>query len=628
MADYYLKEDGSGHYQLENGSGSYLLEQQSTPPGDDTSVRWANIPDGWFNPGIFSFNDELRIVAAATTRDDDFVALPPPRPLFQPQPAFSQNDEVVAQPVVTIGVDEDYWWAWCQKQYPLAVRAASDTDQYPTQPPPAAQSLADDSVTWIVLPDGLRVPLFTDTDELAVSPPATLGVDDDVWSQQTQRIGPVVVANADTDEYPTQPVVPINVDEDYWTAGWQSQYAVPVQSATDTDQYPIQPPPPAQSLDDTSVTWINIPDGGQVKLFLDTDDIGTPPTPFGLDEDYNWTANQYQYLPSVQAISSTDEIGTPPAPFGLDDDSWKVVVPQTVSLTIDMGGGNLGGPSIIPVQRFDDEIRHIRWTAWDAVPVVAFTFNDDIGTPPVPINIDEDYWWTAKQLQYQPSVQSATDTDEIGTPPPPAFDDEYWWTNQYTGYAVPVQAITDTDEWVFNIFIDEDYWWHNDYKPWVVPVQAQIDTDERYTPPVPINVDEDYWYVNSYAWVQYPQAITDDEIGTQLVAPPIPPEPPAEGPPRFGGGPFWRKYGYDSAYDAIRNQETSETSTARPGLDVPRVEHEPFTTEPKRGYRTTNQSVSLSVVGEMRKLWKEELTRQAQEEDEELKDIMDIIQLL
>lgn len=34
------------------------------------------------------------------------------------------------------------------------------------------------------------------------------------------------------------------------------------------------------------------------------------------------------------------------------------------------------------------------------------------------------------------------------------------------------------------------------------------------------------------------------------------PEPePVAAVPRFGGGPFWRKYGYDSAYDDIREQE-------------------------------------------------------------------------
>jgi hypothetical protein len=38
-------------------------------------------------------------------------------------------------------------------------------------------------------------------------------------------------------------------------------------------------------------------------------------------------------------------------------------------------------------------------------------------------------------------------------------------------------------------------------------------------------------------------------------------------PKGFGGGPFYRKYGYDSAYDDIREQTTS----AIPALEIPQV---------------------------------------------------------
>ena len=37
--------------------------------------------------------------------------------------------------------------------------------------------------------------------------------------------------------------------------------------------------------------------------------------------------------------------------------------------------------------------------------------------------------------------------------------------------------------------------------------------------------------------------------------PPVPDETPA---PRFGGGPFWRKYGYDEAYDDIRDAQEED----------------------------------------------------------------------
>jgi len=37
-----------------------------------------------------------------------------------------------------------------------------------------------------------------------------------------------------------------------------------------------------------------------------------------------------------------------------------------------------------------------------------------------------------------------------------------------------------------------------------------------------------------------------------------PPAPEPEVAARFGGGPFWRKYGYDEAYDDIREQSLDE----------------------------------------------------------------------
>ena len=46
-------------------------------------------------------------------------------------------------------------------------------------------------------------------------------------------------------------------------------------------------------------------------------------------------------------------------------------------------------------------------------------------------------------------------------------------------------------------------------------------------------------------------------------APPTPPTPAPAAAQRFGGGPFWSKYGYDSAYDDIREAaEEDETVEA------------------------------------------------------------------
>ena len=37
-----------------------------------------------------------------------------------------------------------------------------------------------------------------------------------------------------------------------------------------------------------------------------------------------------------------------------------------------------------------------------------------------------------------------------------------------------------------------------------------------------------------------------------------PPPPVVVTAPRFGGGPFWKKYGYDEDYDEIRDQDSDE----------------------------------------------------------------------
>jgi len=46
----------------------------------------------------------------------------------------------------------------------------------------------------------------------------------------------------------------------------------------------------------------------------------------------------------------------------------------------------------------------------------------------------------------------------------------------------------------------------------------------------------------------------DGAFAPEYVAP-VPDETPA---PRFGGGPFWRKYGYDDAYDDIREAQEED----------------------------------------------------------------------
>lgn len=86
------------------------------------------------------------------------------------------------------------------------------------------------------------------------------------------------------------------------------------------------------------------------------------------------------------------------------------------------------------------------------------------------------------------------------------------------------------------------------------------------------------------------------------------PTPPPSGGQAFGGGPFWREYGYDSAYDAIRNQ----TSTAIP-------ESPPFVAKPIDHHFI--QKRAFGAV-EMRAFWEAELRERSEEE------IMIILSLL
>jgi hypothetical protein len=110
-------------------------------------------------------------------------------------------------------------------------------------------------------------------------------------------------------------------------------------------------------------------------------------------------------------------------------------------------------------------------------------------------------------------------------------------------------------------------------------------------------------------------------VGGPAVTPPIPPTPPAGGPPQFGGGPFWREYGYDSAYDAIRDQTSTTAGPARAESEAP-----PFI--PKAiDYHFIQSRAFGSVANEMRAFWETELADQRRVADEE-EELMIVLSLL
>jgi len=105
--------------------------------------------------------------------------------------------------------------------------------------------------------------------------------------------------------------------------------------------------------------------------------------------------------------------------------------------------------------------------------------------------------------------------------------------------------------------------------------------------------------------------------------PPTPPTPPVGGPPQFGGGPFWREYGYDSAYDAIRNQTSTQAGPARSEPAAP----PPFQPKPIDYHFIQNRAFG-SVAADMRAFWEAELGDQRRALDEEEEEIILILSML
>lgn len=101
-------------------------------------------------------------------------------------------------------------------------------------------------------------------------------------------------------------------------------------------------------------------------------------------------------------------------------------------------------------------------------------------------------------------------------------------------------------------------------------------------------------------------------------------QPPQPGPARFGGGPFWSRYGYDRAYDAIRR---STSSDALPALDdeepvavVGRPDIQRRAEPPQLNYRILDARVSEAVAADMRKF--RDIREQDRLDDEEAEAIL------
>lgn len=101
-----------------------------------------------------------------------------------------------------------------------------------------------------------------------------------------------------------------------------------------------------------------------------------------------------------------------------------------------------------------------------------------------------------------------------------------------------------------------------------------------------------------------------------------PPQPPAK--PRFGGGPFWSRYGYDSAYEAIRRNRRTTSSTVYEPEDEPEPLDKPVVRPraepPQLNYRLLESRVADAVAADMRKF--RDIREQDRLDDEEAEAIL------
>lgn len=100
---------------------------------------------------------------------------------------------------------------------------------------------------------------------------------------------------------------------------------------------------------------------------------------------------------------------------------------------------------------------------------------------------------------------------------------------------------------------------------------------------------------------------------------PPPPSPPSR--QGFGGGPFWSRYGYDRAYDAIRSNTSSAIEpVAEPPISGP-VARPATPIPPKINYRVLSKRVADSVAKDMRNL-ADQRRQELEDENDEAEAIL------
>jgi hypothetical protein len=107
--------------------------------------------------------------------------------------------------------------------------------------------------------------------------------------------------------------------------------------------------------------------------------------------------------------------------------------------------------------------------------------------------------------------------------------------------------------------------------------------------------------------------------------PPPPPKPPAFRP-RFGGGPFWKRYGYDPRY---YRQEDEEEELSEPQAEIveaaidqavgairTEAKPQPIVLDAKRIFERVFSEVQGIERERVREIWRAEIKRRLQQDDE------------
>lgn len=351
-----------------------------------------------------SQNDDLP-VSVQTRHGADSVRFAAFGEEFQPN-VFSSDEEIVPQPVA---LEESDWRdaRICSAPIPTAIFADDDV-----VPAPALEETG-----WYPQADTQISIVFLDQPAGGGPPPVTPTLEEEYQLQQTLARPLAVLYSPAADEDLSSPAVP---DEPYsLDLGPRPAGYRPVAFSAD-DEISA----PAAPEEDYQLVPLRIPERFVPTPFSAEDEVPTPPAPLVAEEDY-W----YPQPDTKITISFVDYPaggGPPPAvAFGLLDEYWfklgippvqtyKVVFTADEDFPMVVAGDATIFASFPQRTRYTTDFRRREFTEelpapplnldesdWQPFPVKSsLSFytppvGDEIVEQPIPLNLDEDYWFGA-----------------------------------------------------------------------------------------------------------------------------------------------------------------------------------------------------------------------------------------